>query len=79
MLKVRLTDEEGNPLNDQSKLSSNDVDGKTIYTISITNIPGAALPYTGGPGTTALYLLGFTLTGLAGTGLVTRKKQRETA
>jgi LPXTG-motif cell wall-anchored protein len=40
---------------------------------------GYELPSTGGPGTTALYLFGFTLTGLAGTGLVTRKKQRETA
>jgi LPXTG-motif cell wall-anchored protein len=38
---------------------------------------GAVLPSTGGPGTNLLYLFGIMLTGIAGTGLVMRKKQRE--
>lgn len=40
---------------------------------------GYELPSTSGPGTNLIYLLGFTLTGLAGSSLVTRKKQRESA
>ncbi len=45
-------------------------------TATVVNEPGAALPSTGGPGTTALYLLGIMLTGLAGAGLVMRKRRR---
>ena len=45
----------------------------------IPNEPGAALPNTGGPGTTVLYLLGIMLTGLAGAGLVMRKRRRGAA
>ena len=41
------------------------------------NTPGAALPDTGGVGTTLFYLLGMMLTGLAGAGLVMRKRRRE--
>ena len=39
------------------------------------NEPGAALPATGGPGTDMIYLLGFMLTGLAGAGLVMRRRR----
>ena len=51
----------------------------TNAAFTIRNTPGSALPQTGGPGTNLIYLLGFTLTGLAGSSLVTRKKQRESA
>ena len=45
----------------------------TQYTIQ--NEPGAALPATGGPGTDMICLLGFMLTGLAGAGLVMRRRR----
>ena len=45
-------------------------------TFRVGNTPGVALPHTGGSGTTALYLLGIMLTGLAGAGLVMRKRRR---
>jgi LPXTG-motif cell wall-anchored protein len=41
----------------------------------IGNEPGVALPSTGGPGTTMFYILGLLLTGLAGAGLVLRKRR----
>jgi LPXTG-motif cell wall-anchored protein len=47
--------------------------------ITVKNTPGAALPNTGGPGTNLIYLLGFMLTGLAGVGLVMRKRRRDAA
>ena len=42
----------------------------------VENEPGAALPATGGPGTSPLYILGIMLTGFAGAGLVMRKRRR---
>ena len=51
----------------------------TVQTFTVKNEPGAALPSTGGPGSTALYLLGIMLTGFAGAGLVMRKRRRDAA
>ena len=45
--------------------------------LMIANTPGAALPNTGGPGTTAFYLLGIMLTAFAGTVLMMRKRRRD--
>ena len=45
----------------------------------IPNTPGAALPNTGGPGTTPFYILGIILTAFAGAGLVMRKRKRDAA
>ena len=45
-------------------------------TITVKNTPGAALPNTGGPGTSLIYLLGAILTAFAGMGLVMRKRRR---
>ena len=56
-----------------------DVDENGNYSITVTNDPGAALPNTGGPGTTAFYFLGIMLTGIAGAGLVMRKRRRDAA
>ena len=42
----------------------------------IENEPGAALPNAGGPGTNLIYLCGIMLTGLAGAGLVMRRRKR---
>ncbi len=45
----------------------------------IPNTPGAALPNTGGPGTTLFYLVGLLLTALAGGGILMKRRRRETA
>lgn len=42
-------------------------------TIEVENEPGATLPNSGGPGTVMMYLIGFTLAGLAGALLIIRK------
>lgn len=47
--------------------------------IAVENTPGAALPYTGGPGTNRIYLLGIMFTAIAGTGLVMWKRQKGSA
>lgn len=44
--------------------------------ITVGNEPGAALPNTGGPGTTALYLIGILLTAFAGAGLAMKKRRK---
>ncbi len=46
--------------------------------ITVGNTPGVALPNTGGPGTNLIYLLGFMFTGLAGVGLILRKRRKVT-
>ena len=46
------------------------------FVFIIENEPGAELPYTGGPGTTFIYLLGILFLGLAGTGMMMRKLRR---
>ncbi len=48
-----------------------------VNTIYIANEPGAALPNTGGPGTTLIYLVGIMLTGIAGGGLVMKRWKRD--
>jgi fibro-slime domain-containing protein/LPXTG-motif cell wall-anchored protein len=50
--------------------------GGNGLTFEIPNPPGAALPNTGGPGTNKIYLLGIMLSGIAGAGLVMRKRRR---
>ena len=49
------------------------------WSVEITNQSGAVLPYTGGPGTEFIRLLGVVLTVLAGAGLVIVKRRRDTA
>ena len=48
----------------------------TISLITITNTPGAALPYTGGPGTCMIYLSGMALICLAAAGLVMKRRRK---
>jgi pilin isopeptide linkage protein/LPXTG-motif cell wall-anchored protein len=43
---------------------------------TVENVPGAALPSTGGHGTNLIYLLGIMLTGLAGAGLLIRQRRK---
>lgn len=44
--------------------------------LEIGNTPGATLPNTGGPGTGLIYLFGVLLIGIAGAGLVMRRKKK---
>ncbi|MDO5476821.1 MAG: VWA domain-containing protein [Eubacteriales bacterium] len=84
VLKARLTDEDGVPLVDEdeqeitetdiAKLSTEVIDGTTVYKITITNTPGAALPNTGGPGTRLFTILGYLL--IAGAGLLLWRRRR---
>ena len=64
-----LTDENGTGDNTNSNVRIND------NVITVSNIPGAALPNTGGPGTKRLGLLGLLLIVLACIGLTIRKSQ----
>ena len=45
------------------------------WTITIINTTGVSLPSTGGPGTMLIYVLGAMLTGIAGMGLLMRKRR----
>ena len=53
--KVELTNEEGTRINNNSQASITNKAG--VYTITVKNYPGSALPSTGGPGT-GLFTLG---------------------
>jgi len=76
VLKVRLTDEDGNPLTDEggdevtetdtAKLSSETIGSTTVYKITVTNTPGSALPSIGGPGTRLFMIFGTILIASAG-------------
>ena len=48
----------------------------TNATFTVENMPGASLPYTGGPGSNMIYLLGIMLTGIAAAGFVLRRKRK---
>ena len=50
--------------------------GNKLALVKIKNTPGAALPNTGGSGTTMFYLIGLILTAIAGAGLVMRRKKK---
>ena len=75
--KVILTKEDGSNGNHNSQASISQSAG--VYIITVKNEPGAALPNTGGPGTNLIYLFGIMLTGLAGTGLVMKRRRRNVA
>ena len=47
-------------------------------TFTVPNPAGPELPSTGGPGTNLIYILGIMLTGLAGAGLVMKRRRRNT-
>ena len=66
----------GAPLDCQKVKDSNNND---VWEITIYNSTGYELPSTGGPGTNLIYLIGFMLTGIAGAGLVMRKRRRDAA
>ena len=70
---MMLTDTEYAPRNYSDETPDNNLQ----YTFSIANNPGVALPSTGGPGTRLIYILGIMLAGLAGIGLVMRKRRKE--
>lgn len=55
------------------------LDGNAGSAFEIPNPPGVALPNTGGPGTTQIYLLGLLLTAFAGAGLTMKRRRRNAA
>lgn len=75
---VTLTNETGTPgsTNPQAALDGDNVNG---YTLTIKNIPGAELPYTGGPGTRLIYLFGALLMAISGTGFMLKRRREKSA
>ncbi|MBR0162864.1 MAG: VWA domain-containing protein [Oscillospiraceae bacterium] len=71
-LKARLTDDAGNPAETAEYAGMELVDG--VYVVSVTNLPGQALPNTGGMGTTLFHVLGTILFLGAGVVLVAKKR-----
>ena len=67
-----LTDEAGTGDNSNENASIS----RTGNIITIRNTPGVALPSTGGPGKSLIYLMGIMLMGLAGAGFVLKKRRR---
>lgn len=60
-----------------AKVTGGDVDSTTghkTYTITITNTPGEALPFTGGAGTLIIYVIGLMLTMTAGIIFLSRRR-----
>ena len=79
---VALTDENGTGENSNpsARIDQGVDDNKnSVYIITVKNTPGASLPNAGGPGTNLIYLFGIMLTGLAGTGLVMKRRRRNVA
>ena len=77
---VELTDEAGTGSSSNADASIQkdwDENGNSVYIITVVNTPGAALPNAGGPGTNLPYLLGITLIGLAGAGIMMKRRRRE--
>ncbi|MDO5138620.1 MAG: SpaA isopeptide-forming pilin-related protein, partial [Oscillospiraceae bacterium] len=67
------------PDNPETDLTNQGITPSSIYEVMyyrIANNPGFELPATGGPGTNFVYLLGILLTGIAGAGLLMRKRKR---
>ena len=47
-----------------------------VFLIKVQNSAGVVLPSTGGSGRSLIYLLGILLTGIAGAGLIWRKRRK---
>ena len=50
-----------------------------VWKLKIQNTAGLELPYTGGPGTSMIYLLGIILISLAGAGYLMKRRRRNAA
>ena len=71
---IEVTAKIGDTAIEYPKVAKDPSTGEWI--VEITNQSGVVLPYTGGPGTKFIYLLGAFLTILAGAGLVIMKRRR---
>ena len=82
---VTITVDQGNvSYNQANSILDDNGSGKTGdfqigYQLKVINDEGVALPHTGGPGTNMLYLFGIMLSGVAGAGLIMKRRQREDA
>ncbi len=72
---TKVTYDEGTTLSQSGSGIAYDAAEK-VYTLKISNSAGYELPSTGGPGTNLIYLLDIMLTGIAGAGLLMRKRRR---
>ena len=70
---VTLTEADGTDGNDNSQASIS-VKGN-VYTITVKNTPGVALPNTGGPGTRIFTILGGILMIASGVSLILRRRK----
>lgn len=61
---------------EDSTLQFTEASGNKLALLKIANTPGVALPNAGGPGSDLIYILGIMITGLAGAGLVMRKRRK---
>ena len=75
MVKWTAYNEDGSVYSTPESGDKETIDGKIYYKVTVLNNPGAALPATGGPGTTLFYLIGFLLTTLAGVGVVMKRRK----
>ena len=76
---VELTDEAGTGSSSNANASIQkdlDENGNSVYIITVVNTPGAALPNAGGPGSTLLYFFGVMFAGLAGAGLLMKRRSK---
>ena len=78
---ITLTDENGTEVEKDTSTGVQDtVMVKHLNgTFTVRNEPGASLPYTGGPGTSLIYLLGSMLLAFAGAGLLMKWRKRTTS
>lgn len=62
---------------DDGKFTFDEATETVLASVTVTNIPGAALPNAGGPGTRMFYQLGVLFAGLAGAGLIVKRRRKE--
>jgi LPXTG-motif cell wall-anchored protein len=70
-----ITDYQNNEYIDFTRANLS-ISNPSLAILTVTNVPGAALPNTGGPGTAILYVLGIILTGAAGAVLIIKRRVR---
>ena len=76
MIKVNAARDGWDTVNFMGNFEFNAASGTDNAKVTVSNVPGAALPSAGGHGTNLIYLLGIMLTGLAGAGLLIKQRRK---